>query len=275
MSSSPPLSIVDTTSDENNSFCTVNNLQSINLNNEENSEQKESCLIPVLHNTTSESKTWTKTDSESITTTRSLEFLEKSFRKYTYYFSNHPLTTSVGYLTVFDKKIIACFSERTQNNNFVYLDVKCIPQFNLFINKIQLLSFDWLPIYTVNDLEKIQDMFYKFLNEYQLLENQNYPAVSHFPPIGTYNVFETYYVDQEFSLSCHETFNSTDINIKIKESTKTNTILNITNENSPPVHLQIYIGSYLVFCSQRDLQNLSKENVNYIINFLFSKASKC
>jgi hypothetical protein len=272
MSSKSLPSIINITTDKNDSICTMNNLHTQNMNEQENSAQINSLLC---QKETSELKTGTKTNNDLISTNNSCEFLENSFRKYTYYFSSHSLSTSIGYLTVFDKKIIAYFSERTQNNNFVYLDVKCIPQFNLFINKIQLFSFDWLPIYTVNDLEKVQDMFYKFLNEYQLLENQNYPAVSHFPPIGTYNVFETYYADQEFSLCCNEAFNLTDINIRIKDNTKSDLKVNNKNDNETPVHLQIYIGSYLVFCSQRDLKNLSNENVNYINNFLLSKASKC
>jgi hypothetical protein len=187
-----------------------------------------------------------------------------SFKKYTDYFDIPPLFSS-GSVHVYDNKLVATFPEQSGENNL--LDHKYLPYVNIFVDKKQLFSYDWLPIYTVSDLEKCQDIFCKMFCEYSALMAHHYVP----PPYlsGIYNLIETSYDNSEFLFSARENYNSATIEIELKKN-KQNYIIDCLL----PVHIQIYIGPFLVLCSERDLPNMSFKSLNYVIHYLLMKLSK-
>ena len=88
-----------------------------------------------------------------------------SFKKYTYFFDIPPLFSS-GSVHVYDNKLVATFPEQSGENNL--LDHKYLPYVNIFVDKKQLFSYDWLPIYTVLDLENVKIFFVKCFVNIQL-----------------------------------------------------------------------------------------------------------
>jgi hypothetical protein len=188
-------------------------------------------------------------------------------RRYIYYFNSLPLCSS-GSLQVYDKSLVVTLPERTATqDDRLSFDAQYLPYINVFVNKQQHFSFDWLPIYTKADLSKCKDMLYKLFHEY-LFSTQyalNYPcSIS-----GPCDLFEMNYQNQEFSLFSQEQCNSTSIQIDIHKNMSP-----VVNKEIPTIHVQLYIGSYLIFCSHRDLWGLSDNNVNYITHFILSKISK-
>jgi hypothetical protein len=77
-------------------------------------------------------------------------------RRYIYYFNFLPLF-STGNLQVYEKSLVVTFPERSHNDHLT-CDTQYLPYINVFVNKQQLFSFEWLPIYTKADLEKCKDI---------------------------------------------------------------------------------------------------------------------
>jgi hypothetical protein len=190
--------------------------------------------------------------------------VDQSSRKYIYYFDIPPLFSS-GSVNVYDHKLVATFPEPASEQSS--LDHKYIPYVSLFVDKKQLFSYDWLPIYSVLDLEKCQDMFYKLYFEYSSLRvhyDVHSSALS-----GIFNLIETSKETSEFTLSARETYNSASIEIELTKNEK------MSLDCLLPIHIQIYIGAFLVFCSQRDLQPLNSKNLDYLLNFILLRFLKC
>ncbi len=112
-------------------------------------------------------------------------------RQYIYYFNSLPLF-STGSLQVYEKSLVVTFPEwSTTHNDHLTCDKQYLPYINVFVNKQQLFSFEWLPIYTKADLEKCKDILYKLFHEYLILTHfaYNYPTSCS----GPCDIFETNY----------------------------------------------------------------------------------
>jgi hypothetical protein len=185
-------------------------------------------------------------------------------RRYIYYFNSLPLF-STGSLQVYEKSLVVTFPERPTDH--LTCETQYLPYINVFVNKQQLFSFEWLPVYTKADLEKCQDILYKLFQEYLILTHfaYNYPTSCS----GPCDIFEINYQNHEFSLFSQEYSNSTTIQIDINKNSP-----RVVDNEVPTFHVQLYIGSYLIFCSHRDLSGLSEKNVNYVTTFILSKIAK-
>ncbi|MEI7486018.1 MAG: hypothetical protein WCJ72_01195 [Chryseobacterium sp.] len=209
-------------------------------------------------------------------TTHCYLYPNENCRQLIYYFDNDQLKSSAGYLQFFDQKLVLVFPEHSLDYSNVQIEKKLVSNINIFINKQLLFNYEWLPINTFNNLAKCQDMLYKMFHEYLSLSTNYSPY--HYTPAGLYDVFETHYNNQEFTLTCIENYTSTCIQIDTKQNT--DVLIVQPEKTSVPglcdglIHVQIYIGAYLVFCSQRDFQYLNFNNTNYLLNFIFSKLIK-
>ncbi len=132
-------------------------------------------------------------------------------------------------------------------------------EFNLFLNKTLIFSFKWLPIFSSRDYWKIVDIFYKCLNAFERLYIPYTPS-----PYRSFNKLVTNINIKNYSIYVLEEHQSCSIQITSHpESEK--------KDSSVDTLFQLYIGDNLMFCSKRDLVNLSREDTLYIIQLILHK----
>lgn len=191
------------------------------------------------------------------------ELIPSMSQKYFYHFDFQNLTES-GYVEIFQDKIILLFPDKhnlSENTKDSYIYNKNV---NVFINKHIKFSYQWLPIYTFLDFQKIKDMlskvYYEFLRLVQWLdyENYGYEFSRYYSELVTVSKAESY------TLNCFEDIYNISIDLELKERSN---IIPIKT----PFDLQIYIGSNLIFCIKRDLKLLDFYDLCYVLSFILQK----
>jgi len=190
-----------------------------------------------------------------------VNILDENFEKFNYYF-DFPQSVEKGYIEILENEINLFFPIMDLVEHSKYsLNQRVL----LFINGQLLFSYDWLPIYTNNDLIKIKEMltkcYYVFSDKIKnQTENIDYTPIF-------YDEKEMSYSTNSFKLYCFENRFVTSLEI------------NITSPESPPppdktCHIKFYLGPNLIFCSQRDLASLSSKDFSYILSLILHKIIK-
>ncbi len=187
--------------------------------------------------------------------------------KHSYAFDD-PLLHDQGFVQIFNKgqqctKTVLHFPARNSTSQYLS-ESELNRNFQLFVNKQIVFSFNFLPILTWNDFTRCQNMFYKAFIE-----------------IGSELDFASSYQGQlhcqltsgathpQFTLTCHENINSTVIEVDLtpREETELQPSLKETR-------FQIQIGSYTPFCSEKNLPNLDPSLKRFIISFILHKLNR-
>jgi hypothetical protein len=169
------------------------------------------------------------------------------------YYNFDSATVGFGYVDISEHKTVLFFPALEEA--FTSVPKEC----NLYLNNNLVLSTKWLPYFSEYDFYRIHDMFQKCLYSF---ERHYIPYVP--SPYRLYNKLVTQLFVNNFIIYTLEE--------------QGNTSIQITNEKSsllltfPPIEVfKIYIGSSLVFCSERDLSGLNREDTLYIIGYILSK----
>lgn len=170
--------------------------------------------------------------------------------KFTYSF-DFPNQSQVGYVESQNNRILIIFPEQWNFNH-----VQTFPytqKVQLILNNKRCLSYDWLPIYSVNDFFRVKDMFSKSFLEYVNKTEQNQfmlhkKAFAHAKQFSEqFTVCETKY----FVINCIEDAYNSSISVNFKLDNLP--LSHLSPCSTEPVHVQIVIGGNLVFCTQRDI----------------------
>lgn len=184
---------------------------------------------------------------------------------YIYHF-DYPYLTESGFVKCYPDKIIALFPENTN-----VLTTNKLPNKQnvlLYINNQLKFSYQWLPIYSTEDLCKIKDMLSKCYYEFKKLTNSRYESnhenMIYFP--NFHQEVITKYKSSLLNVRCFENcYNST---IEIE-----NTIQNETTSVQKLPVVQIWIGKHLIFCSESDFILPYKEK-KFLTEFILYKLVK-
>jgi hypothetical protein len=163
-----------------------------------------------------------------------------------------------GYVDITKKKTVIYFPALTQALSGAPKDL------NLYLNAKLILSFNWLPFFSPTDFWIIMDMFLKCSYS---LEPHYIPYTA--SPYRAFNKLVTNINVNQFSIYTLEEINNTRVNTSIQ-------ITSQPEINPSPLPLtdsvfEIFIGPSLVFCSERDLAGLNREDTMYIIQFILHK----
>lgn len=187
-----------------------------------------------------------------------------SSQKYCYHF-DFPLLKESGYVEIFPNKITILFPDKhNENNKDSYV---CSKDINLFINKQIKFSYQWLPIHTLHDFLRIKDMlnkgYFEFLKLLQWSDNEYWYKEN--PQL--YNELITTKCGLLYNINCFENNFNTSVQLDIEKKTQ--------NQKSNPIYLpfnlQIYIGTNMVFCLERDLKDLKIEDIYAVLIFIMQK----
>jgi len=239
-----------------------------------------------------------------------VNILDENFEKFNYYF-DFPQSVEKGYIEILENEINLFFPIMDLVEHSKYsLNQRVL----LFINGQLLFSYDWLPIYTNNDLIKIKEMltkcYYVFSDKIKnQTENIDYTPIFYDEKEMSYStnsfkfndlikikemLTKCYYVFSDKIKNQTENIDYTPIFYDEKEmSYSTNSFklycfenrfvtsleINITSPESPPppdktCHIKFYLGPNLIFCSQRDLASLSSKDFSYILSLILHKIIK-
>lgn len=136
-------------------------------------------------------------------------------------------------------------------------------ELNIYLNEILVLSFKWLPFFSVYDYSKIHDMFLKALV---------YLAQYYVPPPSS-SPYRTFY-------KMITNINLKNYTIYTLEEPPHYTSIQITRHGLSPSVLdppsldhifQIMIGNSIIFCSERDLPGLNLEESLYVVSYILHK----
>ena len=182
-------------------------------------------------------------------------------KRFTYHFDFPGLYDS-GYVEHRPEKIILRFPDKGNASVEQQLQQQFNFDVNLFLNKTQVFSFQWLPIYTSDDFMKVQEIFYRCHVDF--LERSKYPveddSCTH---LKYFNETTTVFECSSFQLECFENSYQTSLCLELHGLGLRTLVL--------PVNVQIFIGNNLVLCLERDFKELPQKHVFFIINLLLSK----
>jgi hypothetical protein len=160
-----------------------------------------------------------------------------------------------GYVDISSKQTILHFPELKE----ALSSVPC-QECNLYLDKQLILSYKWLPFYSQNDCSKIMDMLFKCYSSFQ------HTFVPYAPsPYRAYNKLITNINVSHYNIYILEEGCSTSVQITNNKKPNDSQPSSITSI------FRIYIGRFLLFCSERDLSGLSKEDTIYIIQLILYK----
>jgi hypothetical protein len=182
--------------------------------------------------------------------------MEECYERLYYNFDSAALET--GYVEISEKKTLLYFPPLPQT-------LSSVPQeLNIYLNKVLIFDFKWLPFFSLCDYYRIKDMFFKCLF---YLGNYYMPP----PPSSPYRAFHKLITNikvKNFTIYTHE-------------EPPFSTSIQITHHPSPsvaspdlssPDHVfQINIGHSIVFCSKRDLPGLNLDESLYIVGYIIHK----
>lgn len=188
-----------------------------------------------------------------------------SSEKYIYKYDD-PLLNEDGFVQVFANKIILHFPEKNSSSNYLNVRNEFRESVNFFIDQQWIFSYSFLPILSQNDYNKTKDMIYKCYTEYTALIHWHFWPLDHFLP-KLYNDLICEYKNQHYTLYCYEDRWRTSIELnRIQSKEKPCTV--------EPIHVQIFIGNHLLFCSFKDLTNYEPKELHFIVSFLLYKLMK-
>lgn len=186
--------------------------------------------------------------------------------KYLYQF-DYPYLLESGFVKTSKNKIIASFPEKNvQSSSETFQSNQNV---QLYINNQLKFSYQWLPIYSAQDLLKVKDILTKCYYDYKKFTNSQKDIMSE--TLIYYPIFHqetlTKGTSSSVSVRCFENpFNST-IEVNTVKSTG-----NYTYNHDWPI-VEIWIGKYNVFCSSTDL-NMSPQENKFVTEFILNKLVK-
>ena len=187
-----------------------------------------------------------------------------SYKKFLYHF-DFPSVKESGYVELIPSKITLLFPDKhnlPENSKEIYSNSQNV---TLFVNNQAKFSYQWLPIYTFQDFARMKDMlsksYFEFLNLLQWTDYDPTDFTKHYTELITIHTGETY------TLNCFENSYNTTIELDIKKIPA-----QVIQER--PINFQIYIGSNLIFCLERDLKTLNNIEVYFVATFLLQKLLK-
>jgi hypothetical protein len=204
--------------------------------------------------------------------------------KFTYNFE-FPNQTQPGYVHVENDKIVLLFPEPSSTYVPKYPHTQTV---QFFLNRQVVFDYQWLPIYSLNDFYRVKDMIAKSFQEYS---NKTYKNNFLAPKTICCNTkyFEEMFTiceTKHFYLSCIEDVYTSSIILDLKAISKLFPTLNsnsnsnsnpmpFSESNLNPMHVQIFIGSNLIFSTHRDLLPfLDTSMIHFVTQFILYKLLK-
>lgn len=179
------------------------------------------------------------------------------------------------YTYSFDDPLVReCASVQNDNYNKIIVrfplkpdptrDFKPMHHVQLYLNKQLIFHSNWLPISTPQDHAKVKAMFQQIWHEYSILTQYPYqPSPSFLPFIHHERV--TFFNETDYYLSCAENNAVTSVELETKTSNYP------APPDTVPIHVQFYIGPYLVLCSESQLKNLNANTLHFVMSFILNK----
>ena len=177
-----------------------------------------------------------------------------------------PALKDTGYVEMNEKKIVLFFPEKS--NNYVKDCITLHKKFQFHINDNLVFCSEWMPLYSLHDYWRYKDMVDKCLHSYTYLSEQNFHSL-HTYICREFNLYDTIVTDvkkQAYSVYCLEDNYNTSVQLTLIHKEKT--------IEPNPLQFQLYIGNNLNFCTERDFNCLTNNNVYFIVNFFLSKLVK-
>ena len=137
-----------------------------------------------------------------------------------------------------------------------------LPDIEIVICKKLFFKYTWLPIVFEHDLTNCQDMLNKLYNEWLFL-TQTHNMVTTPTHDKKYAERHAHLRHKDYVLDCWESQEATHLQVEIHQ------LRPAVSKNSPFV--QMYVGPYLIFCSQRDLPGLSSSHYTYVTSYILQK----
>lgn len=187
-----------------------------------------------------------------------------SSQKFLYHF-DFPSVTESGYVELSPNKITLSFPDKhnlDENNKDTYIHGQTV---TFFINKQAKFSYQWVPIYTFQDFARMKDMLNKAYCELlKLLQWSDYELTDY---LKHYTELITSHRGETYNLNCFENLYNTTIELEVKK---------IPNQiiQKRSINFQIYIGSNLIFCLEKDLNMLNNIDVYFVSTFILQKLLK-
>ena len=189
--------------------------------------------------------------------------------KFTYNF-DFPDQPQPGYVEIDNNKIVVMFPEQDRSTHVQkYPHLQTI---QFYLNRQLVFSYDWLPIYSVNDFYRVKDMVAKSFEEFSHKTHRN-QFMSQKTPYAHSKQFDEIYTvceTDKFNLNCLEDPSTTSLTLDLKAHLNSSP----TSVDSNPIHVQYYIGSNLVFCTERDLAFLDTASHYFVTQFILHKLIK-
>jgi hypothetical protein len=187
--------------------------------------------------------------------------------KFTYNF-DFPNQIQPGYVDIENNKVVLIFPEPSSTYVPKYPHTQSV---QLFLNRQLVFSYSWLPIYSLNDFYRVKDMIAKGFQEYSNKTHRNefMAPKTICSNAKQYEEMFTICETNKFYLSCLEDAYTSSITLDLKSTnSESNLMLN-------PMHCQIFIGSNLIFCTQRDLLPcLDPSMIHFVTQFILYKLLK-
>jgi len=194
--------------------------------------------------------------------------------KFTYNF-DFPNQPHYGYFEASNENIVLSFPEP-----YTYTHIPKFPytqSVQLLINNKRFFNYSWLPIYTVNDFYKVKDMLAKLFETFSHKIAQQPPNQSMVVSAGQNKHFNELYTVAEsphYILNCFEDPYVSSISLDFKLDSPPPPAEMFTPPLTP-VHVKIYIGSTLIFCTERDiLPMVPVATMHFLTQFILHKLIK-
>lgn len=179
---------------------------------------------------------------------------------YTYNFDS-PLLSESGMLRIEPNLVMVRFPDK---KNHLFKDAFSYNQnVSLIVNNQTKFSYQWLPIFTYYDFFRIKDILFKAFKEYIYLLNYDYYNISQI--YKYYDEYVTHYKNKFYQLDCFENNFVTTIELNFET---------LNCHNQVPINFQMFIGTNMIFCLQRDLGSLPLSEIYCLAVFLLEKMIK-
>lgn len=214
-------------------------------------------VLPIIDNSKEKTEEFYGSNSE----------VHCSIQKFTYNF-DYPSVTDSGSVEVVNDKIILSFPRKptvTVNEHFKHNQTV-----QIFVDKQLVFDFNWIPIYTVWDYIRVQDMLLKGLTEYTNIVQGHYYNSNYLNCYPKYcDNIATVYRTKSFYLYCFENEHITSFEIEITK----HTILNDKNSAycHNPCSIQLCFDNNVNFCTETLFKHLDLPSMHFLVQFLLTK----
>jgi hypothetical protein len=195
--------------------------------------------------------------------TSSHSLMQSLSQRYIYHFDDPALQES-GSVQILANKVIIQFPERINTKPTVPENHTQI--INLYVDNQLLFSSQWVPVMTFNDHIRFKEMLYKAYVEFTQASNKPFLP---FDPYSSnlHHEFVSEIDNSYFNVYCFENYLTTSIELKFKKC--------ICEEHETlPCHLQFFVGSHLVFCSEKNIKNCCSDLMLSLLTFILYKCNK-